>query len=439
MIFDCFIFSDELDLLELRLCELDRIVDFFVIVEATMTFSGKPKPLTFADNAHLFEEWRGKIIHVVVNDMPNHPNPWVREGYQRDAIIRGLRGAHDVDSVMISDVDEIPSVSAICKWTAPMGPHAFKQIFSYYWLNCVGSTWAGSRILSFGQLRTFPGPNAVRSARLPHLPDGGWHFSYIGGRERMVKKIEAYSHQELNQDKFKENKYLSIVMGIGMDLFGRPGMDFKFCPIDDRFPEALQRQPERFAHLCSGAMFHENWYSNNAVINVVNTYWQVRGLQGLIVELGCWEGKSTIGLANACYPEPLIAVDTWTGNLAESPTHISVRLARERDVFAQLKTNVVHLTSGNVAVNRQDAVNFLSHLQAPIKFVHVNTGHDYGTVKRVIELCLPWVTSGGVLCGKDFESANCRREDLNGGVERAVREVVPGFVASGDFWRWQKP
>ena len=45
LVYACFVFWKELDLLELRLHELDAVVDYFVLVEATHTFSGQPKPL----------------------------------------------------------------------------------------------------------------------------------------------------------------------------------------------------------------------------------------------------------------------------------------------------------------------------------------------------------------------------------------------------------
>ena len=54
MIIDCFTFYNELDLLELRLEELDEHVDKFVIVEATTTHSGKDKDLYYAKNAHRY-------------------------------------------------------------------------------------------------------------------------------------------------------------------------------------------------------------------------------------------------------------------------------------------------------------------------------------------------------------------------------------------------
>ena len=42
-VFDCFIFFNELDLLELRLNVLDSCVDYFVIVESAITFQGEDK------------------------------------------------------------------------------------------------------------------------------------------------------------------------------------------------------------------------------------------------------------------------------------------------------------------------------------------------------------------------------------------------------------
>ena len=44
-IFDVFTFYNELDLLELRMNILGNSVDYFVINEANITFTGKPKPL----------------------------------------------------------------------------------------------------------------------------------------------------------------------------------------------------------------------------------------------------------------------------------------------------------------------------------------------------------------------------------------------------------
>ena len=65
-------------------------------------------------------------------------------------------------------------------------------------------------------------------------------------------------------------------------------------------------------------MFNESWYSDSQLNNLINLLNQVKMLNGAIIEIGCWEGRSTIKLANACYPETLICNDTWLGNIDES-------------------------------------------------------------------------------------------------------------------------
>jgi hypothetical protein len=74
----------------------------------------------------------------------------------------------------------------------------------------------------------------------------------------------------------------------------------------------------------------------------------------------------------------------------------------------------------------------------PVKFCHIDASHDYNSVHRTIAALLPKLVPGGILCGDDFESAHAGRHDLGGGVERAVRELLPGFEVSGNFWWWAK-
>ena len=62
MVYDCFIFFDEFDLLEIRLTLLDDVVDYFVIVESNFTFSGKKKNYNFKVAEKRFSKWLNKII-----------------------------------------------------------------------------------------------------------------------------------------------------------------------------------------------------------------------------------------------------------------------------------------------------------------------------------------------------------------------------------------
>ena len=119
MLFDCFSFFNELDLLEVRLHELDALVDYFVLVEARRTFQGEPKPLYFADNADRFRRYSGKLIHAVVVNFPRTtPMDWIRNPSMpigRESTTGAIRSpgvarkASGSDLIIVSDVDEMLS------------------------------------------------------------------------------------------------------------------------------------------------------------------------------------------------------------------------------------------------------------------------------------------------------------------------------------------
>ena len=62
-------------------------------------------------------------------------------------------------------------------------------------------------------------------------------------------------------------------------------------------------------------MFNNNWYSENQIVDFVNLLKKIKNIDGKIIEIWCWEGKSTVSLANNCFPEILICNDTWLGNV----------------------------------------------------------------------------------------------------------------------------
>ena len=106
IIYDCFTFYNEFDLLELRLRELSNLVDQFVIVEATRTFQNQPKPLYFTEdiNNPRWDPYQNKLIVVQVDDMPAEADAWARERRQRNAILTGVASARPDDIVMIGEV-----------------------------------------------------------------------------------------------------------------------------------------------------------------------------------------------------------------------------------------------------------------------------------------------------------------------------------------------
>jgi len=158
-IFDCFKFFNELELLELRLMELNDVVDYFVLVEANKTHTGKEKPYIFEENKEMFKDYLNKIIHVKVDDLPPYSQNdiWTAENYQRNCIMRGLVDyAENGDKIIVSDIDEIPNPETIKENLTDNRWVTFKQKLYYYYVNCEQNCeWNGPIMASYG---TFSSP-----------------------------------------------------------------------------------------------------------------------------------------------------------------------------------------------------------------------------------------------------------------------------------------
>jgi len=185
-------------------------------------------------------------------------------------------------------------------------------------------------------------------------------------------------------------------------------------------------------------MFNEDWYSQNQINDLINLCKKVKDINGTIIEIGCWEGKSTISLANTCFPEILICNDTWLGNVQESAvtgvTHITEQILKERDVYNIFINNMNNNTQKNYTIIKEDCITWLKTFTGSIKFIHIDASHEYESVFETIKLVLPKMVIGGIICGDDYESANINRDDLHGGVERAVKETLPNHNHIGNLW-----
>lgn len=146
-----------------------------------------------------------------------------------------------------------------------------------------------------------------------------------------------------------------------------------------------------------GLRFTEDWFADAACETLARLARKVSNLDGLIVEVGSWEGKSTIALANAVHPSMVYAVDTWKGSLNEESWH----LAKQRDVYAQFLTNIAAATKGNVYPQRMGWRRWFHETEGAIRFCFIDAEHSYKEVRENIEVVLPRMVPGGILCGDD--------------------------------------
>ena len=278
MIYDCFSFFNELDLLEIRLNVLKDVVDKFVLVEAEQTHTGKPKPLFFKENEARFAAFKDRIIYVCIDKFPEGHDAWWNENYQRNRILDGLKNAAPDDIVMISDMDEIPRPEVVGRVAKKGGVWRFNHVSYGFYVNFIDlrcRNMCGTKLLSYRDLTTgFDGETTNYNEFLPEdlnkgttvtkirrrpfpakkggerlVRNAGWHFTCLGGAKALLSKMRAVApHHDFNPDdpSLTVEKIESLLQkgqgpALKMNCFG--------VPLDDTFPKYLIDNQDKFAHL----------------------------------------------------------------------------------------------------------------------------------------------------------------------------------------------
>ena len=221
-------FNEDL-ILDLRLNELDRFVDYFVIVESAFTHSGEIKSLNFDINK--YKKFKDKIIYLKILEKPGNLheilksdskeatkrkqilNALILENYQRDYINLGLKNFKDDDFILISDVDEIPDLSSINLNKIGNEMFLFKQYFFHYKFNLylkdffffgsrgclkknlISPQWLRNiktKKYSLLRIDTFFSNKKYQNIKI--IKNGGWHFTNIMNEDLLIYKLKSYLH-----------------------------------------------------------------------------------------------------------------------------------------------------------------------------------------------------------------------------------------------------
>jgi beta-1,4-mannosyl-glycoprotein beta-1,4-N-acetylglucosaminyltransferase len=167
---------------------------------------------------------------------------------------------------MISDLDEIPNPAHLERareaFTADV--YAFCQKWYMYYLNVYcDREWFGTRACKFRYLRG----KSIDLLRF-HLEsrkeqvgvileNGGWHFSFLGGAERIREKLDAYSYQGRRSRLFLKladmlfPDRIDRKINSNADIF-YSGRRFTTVELDDSFPKyLLDNLPKYSGHIKS--------------------------------------------------------------------------------------------------------------------------------------------------------------------------------------------
>lgn len=257
-----FIFFNELDLLEIMLEEHNPFVDKFVLVESTLSYHNEYKTLYYEENKERYKKFHNKIIHIALTNQQTHyDNCWGVEWDLRNSIKLGLEqsGISGEDYVMITDLDEIVR-SYLPLSLVENGSLELFDVLRFdlsdrnYYFNYkkIIDPWPAPIILKYKNLI-----NSVQYARHPDwnlppfnntlmVPKAGWHFSYMGGVDRIIYKIEHGSHQEFNTDYFKNKDRILKQINEGKDLFERNDQMDWYLLQDNDYPEFILNNLDRF-------------------------------------------------------------------------------------------------------------------------------------------------------------------------------------------------
>lgn len=275
VIYDCFPFFNELELLELRLHELDPVVDKFVLVESTKTFQKEAKELHYLKHRDRFKAFEAKIIHVVVDRFPGffskfrRPSAWDMSNHQKAAIKHGLVNCRPDDVIIVSDLDEIPRADKVSAYATVPGTKVFQQRCYSYYLNCQLQTcpaelcvvkyndmmyWKGpvmDSYANFKNVQEFRKRRNKTGAGIVQVEEGGWHFTYLGGVEAVMYKIRSLEHASEEKYQFSylsDRAAVAQMLNAGKDLYGRDHR-YQFVAFDASYPAYLRENSEKFAHL----------------------------------------------------------------------------------------------------------------------------------------------------------------------------------------------
>jgi beta-1,4-mannosyl-glycoprotein beta-1,4-N-acetylglucosaminyltransferase len=247
MIYDAFQFFNEPDVLEIRLHELDSVVDWFIIAEATHTHSGKPKPLYLSRYSDRLKPFRHKIRHVVADiSRITESGQWAIQDAQRNVITEGLRDAKPDDWLILSDVDEIPRATALRECRADI---TTLQMRFYYWkFNLQHKFWSKARVLRVGAMKRAPAMyREIETNKIMagggFLFDAGWHFSKCMDVAGIREFMAASAHTDLAEWNIEASRNAGVIDWLGHNI------QFSRVPVDDSYPAWLRQNQERFKEL----------------------------------------------------------------------------------------------------------------------------------------------------------------------------------------------
>jgi predicted O-methyltransferase YrrM len=142
---------------------------------------------------------------------------------------------------------------------------------------------------------------------------------------------------------------------------------------------------------------------------------------GLVIEIGCWKGKSTKALTTA---KQVYTIDNFIGPTGFTGDPKEAIKEFYRNLSGELSSRQVTL----LPMDSDSAAPRLKELKIKADMVFIDGKHTYEQVKRDIENYLPLLKPGGLICGHDIDYKS---------VKDAVDILEDWHKTMGSLW-WKR-
>jgi beta-1,4-mannosyl-glycoprotein beta-1,4-N-acetylglucosaminyltransferase len=268
-IIDCITFFNEDMILDLRLNELDKYVDKFVIIELNIDHRGNKKKQNF--NIEKFQKFKFKICYLYYEDIDEKIinsikfNKLAIEHFQRNLMLKIIKNFNENDLIMISDCDEIPLMRNL-EISNKYETYIFIQKMFYYKFNLqlykkkiiqYQLDWSGTKAslnknIKYPQqlrdIKSIGRYNFIQrfKTNLNLIMNGGWHFSFVCEPALIKKEIQSYIHSEYDTATTTDINNIREAIKKKKDIFGR-NIFLKKQKLDNTFPKYILENQINFS------------------------------------------------------------------------------------------------------------------------------------------------------------------------------------------------
>lgn len=270
MIFDTFIYSGEKALLCARLYQLTPFVDYFVIIESEVTFTGRRRHVDLSFRNQILKQFGSKIRWIILDKL-NGNSAWQREAFQRQSIFNGLFDIMKSDIILLSDVDEIPSESFFLRLkNIDSDGVLIAQMRLLRYCSHFESIdkWYGTIAIRYFEI--LPDLQSLRMRAVKYwleddssiVENGGFHYTTFLSAKHYKEKIKSFSHTELDVFPFNNRLFLFSLLRLGISIDGGEILKltkqkdssriYSFCyskhrfnNLRERFAKSIQPQVQR--------------------------------------------------------------------------------------------------------------------------------------------------------------------------------------------------